>query len=67
MFEFDLKFFFNVVFALRILPRMRQLPYVSTIQYPKQFPHPVSSVNDRLCYDFSASLTKIEKQLILIN
>ena len=30
------------------------------------FPHPVSSINNRLYYDFSTSLTKIEKQSILI-
>ena len=30
-------------------------------------PHPVSSGNNRLYYDFSTGLTQIEKQSILIN
>ena len=30
-------------------------------------PHPVSSINNRLYYDFSTSLAKFEKQSILIN
>ena len=33
----------------------------------KAIPHPVSSVNNWLYYDFSISLTKIEKQSSLIN
>ena len=30
-------------------------------------PHPASSVNNRLYYDLSTSLTKIEKQSLLID
>ena len=36
-------------------------------QHLRIYPHPVSSVNNRLYYDFSTSLTIIEKQSILIN
>ena len=35
--------------------------------FKKLVPSPVSSVNNRVYYDFSTSLTKIEKQSILIN
>ena len=48
--------------TVSIFVRLVRITHISTV-----FPHPVSSVNNRLYYDFSFSFTKIEKQSILIN
>ena len=60
---FELK----VVLCIMLRAYLPGCAIINSIVKFEGYPHPASNVNNRLFYDFSTSLTKIEKQSILIN
>ena len=52
---------------IKIIAKFIENDYIFDNKVKRKYPHPISSVNNRLYYNFSTSLTKIEKKSILIN